>query len=562
MSSAEKRAALERGGSYGYNKQKRRRGKTGRVAGKQPYRNRRQPEMKRVLAVLAVLALLVGLIPAVSAEESFLYRSDFSRGTDGWYTWDPCKLQTKNKALGIRGRTESWNSPRRDFPLEPGVSYHISVEVRQTLLEGAAFMISAAHSRNGSTTYENLVISHVPKGKWTRLEAEWVPGEFDDFTLYVETYGDPTLDFEIRNFCVSTGYSASERFVRTIREDHAKSLKPAVADMKAMPLPDFMTDPGAGLSAWLPGDGLPELAEIAATLEDNVLSVTVGRKVDNIYVVEYKPDYSDTLTTYSSSDDRKNPKRNISASVTLKNPKRNEVEVTIQERIKEDKTEYYIIRRFTLNPDTPGLDPVSTHANYQVSAKDYPPYDKIKGAVVYRTVDYRPDGSVSEVGYDFSVKASLYVRITLDENGKTESSSIRRNIITRQENYSIEVRTGGNHRVNQFTTSLANEQYFTLLVLDKKNLAYYREEISKAYKGAALLDPELIIWTWFIDFGSGGSTRCFLTRDELFTVDGDGRVRYNEDARDLNGEPFPDAAVLTLLEPELCTLPLIAVPVS
>ena len=97
--------------------------------------------IKRMLAVLAVLVLTFGTAYRAAAEETVFYESNFSKGQDGWYTWDPCQLYTKNKVLGIKGRQESWNSPRRDFPLEPGVTYYISVEVCQKQQQSAILML-------------------------------------------------------------------------------------------------------------------------------------------------------------------------------------------------------------------------------------------------------------------------------------------------------------------------------------------------------------------------------------------------------------------------------------
>ena len=44
---------------------------------------------------------------------------------------------------------------------------------------------------------------------------------------------------------------------------------------------------------------------------------------------------------------------------------------------------------------------------------------------------------------------------------------------------------------------------------------------------------------------------------KLFTIDETGAVRYNPEARDINGNPFRGEAVFSLLDPELFCFPVI-----
>ena len=92
------------------------------------------------------------------AESLTSYLSDFSGGTDGWYprSAGSASLKVTQDGLTIVGRESTWNSPGRDFPLEAGKKYTLSVDVLQEAVDQAKFMISVAHSKNGTESYENL----------------------------------------------------------------------------------------------------------------------------------------------------------------------------------------------------------------------------------------------------------------------------------------------------------------------------------------------------------------------------------------------------------------------
>ena len=91
---------------------------------------RRMSGRKRALAALLVAAVMI-LSCGTAEEENVLYESAFSgRDTDGWYTEGGETLAvTAQGTLSVRNRKEDWHGPRRDFPLEPGTEYTISVEV-------------------------------------------------------------------------------------------------------------------------------------------------------------------------------------------------------------------------------------------------------------------------------------------------------------------------------------------------------------------------------------------------------------------------------------------------
>ena len=159
----------------------------------------------RKIILCAVIALLAACLTGASAEETG-YHSDFTRGTDGWYarSMGGATLSvTEEGALAITGRTDNWHSPGRDFALQAGETYELSVQVKQEDAAEARFMISVAHARGGAESYENLAFATAKKGEWTTVQGRWTAGEYDRYVLYVETTGAPTLSFEMKDFTLT-----------------------------------------------------------------------------------------------------------------------------------------------------------------------------------------------------------------------------------------------------------------------------------------------------------------------------------------------------------------------
>ena len=158
------------------------------------------------------------------AESLTSYLSDFSGGTDGWYprSAGSASLKVTQDGLTIVGRESTWNSPGRDFPLEAGKKYTLSVDVLQDAVDQAKFMISVAHSKNGTESYENLANGTAKKGEWTTLSCTWTPGVFDNYVLYVETSGNGTIDFTIRNFSVELNELRYDASLPSLKEVYAK----------------------------------------------------------------------------------------------------------------------------------------------------------------------------------------------------------------------------------------------------------------------------------------------------------------------------------------------------
>ena len=157
--------------------------------------------MKKLTIMLLVLALLATCIGTASAAR--YYTSTFAAGTDGWYARGAQSVyRTTEGTLRTEGRSSDWHSPGRDFTLVEGCLYKLSVEVFQNEADSASFMISIAHTKDGTETYENLAHGTAKKGEWTKLEGTYTAGNYDRSVLYVETTGAPQLSYEIKNFIV------------------------------------------------------------------------------------------------------------------------------------------------------------------------------------------------------------------------------------------------------------------------------------------------------------------------------------------------------------------------
>jgi len=143
-----------------------------------------------------------------------LYQSDFSSDADGWYPRSMGAAQsevTGEGTLKITGRSDNWHSLGRDFALESGVPYELSVEVRQDQAAQARFMISVAHTRDGVESYENLAFGNAKQGEWITISGKYTAGEYDSFVLYIETSNAADIDFEIRSFTLAGRQLAVEQ---------------------------------------------------------------------------------------------------------------------------------------------------------------------------------------------------------------------------------------------------------------------------------------------------------------------------------------------------------------
>lgn len=139
---------------------------------------------------------------AESTEPPVDYASDFSAGTDGWYARSAggaAVSVTQEQGLLITGRTATWNSPGRDFPLVTGKTYTLSVLVKQDEVDSTGFILSIAHSRDGSESYENLATCTARKGEWTLMQCTYVAGRYDKYVFYIEG-GAANTSYQIKDF--------------------------------------------------------------------------------------------------------------------------------------------------------------------------------------------------------------------------------------------------------------------------------------------------------------------------------------------------------------------------
>lgn len=171
------------------------------------------------------LTVTVGAAPEVdSSLPPIDYKSDFSAGTDGWYarsTGTASISVTEELGLLIVGRTDTWNSPGRDFDLVPGKTYNLSVQVKQDQLDSTGFLLSIAHTRGGTESYENLGSGTAKKGEWTLIQCTYVAGMYDKNVLYVEG-GAADTEFQIKNFtCVEQTMKYGKAGIPSLKEVYA-----------------------------------------------------------------------------------------------------------------------------------------------------------------------------------------------------------------------------------------------------------------------------------------------------------------------------------------------------
>ena len=154
------------------------------------------------------------------------YKSDFSAGTDGWYARSAGGASlsvTDEQGLLIVGRSATWNSPGRDFDLVPGKTYNMSVQVKQDQLDSTGFLLSIAHTKGSTETYENLGSGTAKKGEWTLIQCTYVAGMYDKNVLYVEG-GAADTEYQIKDFtCVEQTMKYGKAGIPSLKEVYADS---------------------------------------------------------------------------------------------------------------------------------------------------------------------------------------------------------------------------------------------------------------------------------------------------------------------------------------------------
>ncbi len=182
--------------------------------------------MKKLISLLLVLVMMLPVF-SVMAEEEYLtsYSAVFEWGDmEGWHARSAdggAKLNLVANMLNIKGRTEPWNSIAKEFNFQPGTEYSYSLEVRQMTLDTADFILSMAHSKDGQETYENLQTVTAKKGEWVEFSGKFTPAEFDNYILYVETAGNGTLDYAIRNITVEKANASYDEVLPSLYELYA-----------------------------------------------------------------------------------------------------------------------------------------------------------------------------------------------------------------------------------------------------------------------------------------------------------------------------------------------------
>ena len=80
-----------------------------------------------------------------------------------------------------------------------GKTYTLSVLVKQDEVDSTGFILSIAHSRDGSESYENLATCTARKGEWTLMQCTYVAGRYDKYVFYIEG-GAANTSYQIKDF--------------------------------------------------------------------------------------------------------------------------------------------------------------------------------------------------------------------------------------------------------------------------------------------------------------------------------------------------------------------------
>ena len=205
--------------------------------------------LKKFLCWLLCLMLCLSLLPFAAAEDTmYTYRSDFAADTDGWYARSTggASLTVADGALTIAGRDQDWHSPGRDFPLEDGAEYQLSVQVRQSSMDSANLMISIAHKTpDGAETYENIAFGSAKKDQWTTLTGKYKAGDFITYVLYVETSGAGELEYTMKDFTVTQLTAAAPKAEAPAAEQIDPLTLPALKEVYA-----GQFDVGCAVNGW------------------------------------------------------------------------------------------------------------------------------------------------------------------------------------------------------------------------------------------------------------------------------------------------------------------------
>lgn len=503
--------------------------------------------------LIPVFLALVLILPAAGAfaEEHgvLLYQSSFGSGMDGWYARGAERsFVTESETLRTEGRTQDWNSPGRDFALTPGVPYHMTVEIRQDDKAKADFMISIAHSRNGEETYENLGSGTVPKGEWTTVEGSWTAGQFDTYVLYVETIDGtaPELSFEIRNFRLYSDSNPAAEFMEKWESTYAKRYEKSLANLKAAVIPENMRNLSLDGSSWLTMAEVPTLASIKEfTLEDNLLTVTLDRKVNYAYIREAKKNWD----VVGESKSQPGP----TLSLQLKKPKGNDVTLFVSEYIKTSRGTNEYLQTYTLKPSKPELKLSEISSSTALKAADYPPYGKLNTRSAIAFWDLHGNGTAKRLQMNFDTAAfKLDISASFNTRGMLDSVYFSRSNTGSNAVFSSVMldSKGQVESVHLNFESLMEISFWHAIE------SYYDFIGAGRYDYSAVREKGVHVWQASVSLKEDDFTGiAFATREDLFTRQEDGSLLFNEDVKDIDGNPFPWPEIVPLLDPQLFSIP-------
>lgn len=179
--------------------------------------------LRKAAASTIAAALFTSALPlsaAVYADDAVLLGADFESGTEGWSgrgsasaAVDKSKGHDSSSSLFVSKRTNDWNGAITELghAFSAGNSYGFETYVMYDSGDPSLnFKLSLEYSSGGTTYYDEIALTKVNKGEWTKVSnpSYTIPSGAEGAKFYVEV-PDSLTDFYIDDVKITGSASAS-----------------------------------------------------------------------------------------------------------------------------------------------------------------------------------------------------------------------------------------------------------------------------------------------------------------------------------------------------------------
>lgn len=179
--------------------------------------------LRKAAASTIAAALFTSALPlsaAVYADDAVLLGADFESGTEGWSgrgsasaAVDKSKGHDSSGSLFVSKRTNDWNGAITELgsAFSAGNSYGFETYVMYDSGDPSLnFKLSLEYSSGGTTYYDEIALTKVNKGEWTKVSnpSYTIPSGAEGAKFYVEV-PDSLTDFYIDDVKITGSASAS-----------------------------------------------------------------------------------------------------------------------------------------------------------------------------------------------------------------------------------------------------------------------------------------------------------------------------------------------------------------